>query len=298
MQCLNQWVLWALVGASVLAGTFANVPGSVAIGFGLPLPELIPYPPLLVLLGVATVAMAVFALVPRRRVQVGTNVLVAVCSVFLAVQTAQIHTPPADPVALDSPLCGEWAMLAGGRSSLLSHHHPHAPVRDAVDFVRLVDGRAHDGDAQRAESWYGFGEPVLAPADGTVVRVFDRVADEPVAAIGQTPGEGNHVVLDIGDGRYAVLEHLQRGSVRVAAGERVQRGQQIAAVGDSGDSLAPHLHLQVQDGPESGEHVRTLPMVFRDVLVRGGAESTPTGADLRRGDHVRPVVDACSAAGR
>ncbi len=255
------------------------------------MPELIPYQPLLVLLGVAAFAMAVFALVPRRRVQAGTNVLVAICSGFLAVQTASIHTPPADPVALDSPLCGEWAMLAGGRSSLLSHHYPHAPVRDAVDFVRLVDGRVYDGDAQRAESWYGFGEPVLAPADGTVVRVLDLVADEPVAAIGQTPSEGNHVLLDIGDGRYAVLEHLRQGSVRVSAGERVQRGQQIAAVGDSGDSLVPHLHLQVQDGPHAGEHVRTVPIVFRDVvLIRGGVESTPAGADLRRGDHIRPLA--------
>lgn len=97
-------VWWGRVGAAVLAGAFANVPGSVAIGFGLPVPELIPYQPRVVVLGVAALAMAVFALVPRRRVQVGTNVLVAICSVFFAAETARIHTPPADPVALDSPL--------------------------------------------------------------------------------------------------------------------------------------------------------------------------------------------------
>ena len=289
-QCLNHWVLWGLVGAALLSGTFANVPGSLAIGFGLPLPELFPYRPLVIVLGVAAFAMAVLALVPRRRVQVASNVLVAIFSVFLTVELARLHTPPADPVALDAPLCGEWAMLAGGRSSLVSHHHPHAPVRDALDFVRLVDGRGYDGDPTRAQSWYGFGEPVLAPADGTVVRVFDGVADEPLGALGQTPSEGNHVVLDIGDGRYAVLAHLRQGSVRVGAGERVRRGQQIAAIGDSGDSLVPHLHLQVQDGPQSGEYVRTVPIVFRDVvLIRDGAESTPASADLRRGDHIRPV---------
>jgi hypothetical protein len=173
-------------------------------------------------LGVAAFATAVLALVPRRRVQIATNVLAAICSAFLAVQLARIHTPPADPVALDSPLCGEWAMLAGGRSSLLSHHYPHTQVRDAVDFVRLVNGRAHDGDATREESWYGFGEPVLAPIDGTVVRTFDLVPDEPVAAVGQTPSEGNHVVLEIGEGRYAVLAHLRQGSVRVSLGEQVR----------------------------------------------------------------------------
>lgn len=290
VQCVNQVLLWALVGAAVVAGTFANVPGVAAIAFGLPLPELLPYRPLLVGLGVAACAMAVLALVPRRRVRVATNVLAAVCSVFLAVQLGRVHTPPADPVVLDPPLCGEWGMLAGGRSSLVSHHFPHAQVRDALDFVRLVDGRAHDGDAAREQSWYGFGEPVLAPADGTVVRTVDRVPDEPVGAVGQTPSEGNHVVLEIGAGRYAVLAHLRQGSVRVRPGERVRHGQQIGAIGDSGDSLAPHLHLQVQDGPRTGADVGTVPIVFRDVvLIRNGVESTPGAADLRRGDRIRPV---------
>ena len=67
-------------------------------------------------------------------------------------------------------------------------------------------------------------------------------------------------------------------------------GQQIAAVGDSGDSLVPHLHFQVQDSPDFGEQVRTVPIVFRDVvLIRGGRESTAAEADLRRGDHIRRI---------
>jgi len=78
----------------------------------------------------------------------------------------------------------------------------------------------------------------------------------------------------------------------VSAGERVRLGQQVAAVGDSGDSLVPHLHLQVQDSPDFGDHVRTLPIVFRDVvLTRNGNKSTPAEADLRRGDHIRRTGD-------
>jgi hypothetical protein len=52
--------------------------------------------------------MAALALVPRRRVQVATNVLVAIGTVFLAIQLVRIYTPPADPVAIDPPLAGEW----------------------------------------------------------------------------------------------------------------------------------------------------------------------------------------------
>ena len=80
--------------------------------------------------------------------------------------------------------------------------------------------------------------------------------------------------------------------MRVGEGERVRRGQQIAAVGDSGNSLAPHLHFQVQDRPDIDEQARTVPVVFRDVvLIRDGRESTPAEADLRRGDHIRRIED-------
>ena len=293
LQCLNHWLFWALFGAAILAGTFATVPALVGLLFAVPVPDRMPYPPLVIGLGAAALAMGVVALVPRRRVQVATNVLVAIGTVFLAVQLARIYTPPDDPVVIASPLVGEWAMLSGGRSTLVSHHYRTPIVRNAVDFVRLDEaGRGHDGDPKREESWYGFAEPVLAPADGTVVSVSDVHPDEPVGNVGVLPAPGNHILVDMGGGRYAVLGHLQRGSARVTAGERVRAGQQIAAVGDSGDSLVPHLHLHVQDSPDFGDHVRTRPMVFRDVvLTRNGIESTPAEADLRRGDHLRRLAD-------
>jgi len=293
LQCLNHWLFWALFGAAILAGTFALVPALVALLLSLPLPDRIPYQPLVISLGAAALVMAALALIPRRRVQVATNVLVAIGTVFLAIQLVRIYSPPADPVAIDSPLAGEWAMLAGGRSALISHHYRTPIVSNAVDFVRLEeDGRGHNGDPKREKAWYGFGQPVLAPADGTVVSVSDVNPDEPVGNTGQKPSYGNHILLDIGGGHYAVLAHLQQGSTRVREGERVRLGQQIADVGDSGDSLVPRLHFQVQDSPEFGEQVRTVPMVFRNVvLIRGGRESTSAEADLRRGDHIRRIGD-------
>ena len=291
LQCLNHWLFWALFGAAILAGTFALVPALVALLLSLPLPDQIPYQPLVISLGAAALVMAALALMPRRRVQVATNVLVAIGTVFLAIQLVRIYTPPADPVAIDPPLAGEWAMLAGGRSVLISHHYPTPIVSNAVDFVRLdEEGRGHDGDPKRETAWYGFGEPVLSPADGTVVSVSDVHPDEPVGNTGQKPSYGNHILIDIGGGHYAVLAHLRQGSARVSKGERVLLGQQIAAVGDSGDSLVPHLHFQVQDSPDFGEQVRTVPIVFRNVvLIRGGRESTSAEADLRRGDHIRRI---------
>jgi len=45
--------------------------------------------------------------------------------------------------------------------------------------------------------------------------------------------------------------HMQPGSVRGHSGERVTRGQVLGLVGNSGNSIAPHLHFQVMDRPSS-----------------------------------------------
>jgi murein DD-endopeptidase MepM/ murein hydrolase activator NlpD len=160
-------------------------------------------------------------------------------------------------------------------------------VRNALDFARLVNGQAFAGGPEHHASWHSFGQPVLAPADGTVVSVRDDLADQPVGELGQ--GEGNAIVLDIGGGRYVVFEHLQQSSALVRPGQSVTQGQRIATVGNTGESLSPHLHLQIQDRPSlDDDEVRTIPMVFKHTtLTRGGRESTPPTADLRRGDLIR-----------
>ena len=78
----------------------------------------------------------------------------------------------------------------------------------------------------------------------------------------QTPGkypanipldeaDGNSVTLDLGNQRYAMYAHMQPGSIRVHVGDTVKPGQVIGLVGDTGNSIVPHLHFQVTDGPSS-----------------------------------------------
>jgi murein DD-endopeptidase MepM/ murein hydrolase activator NlpD len=102
--------------------------------------------------------------------------------------------------------------------------------------------------------------------------------------------EGNYLVLDLGDRRYVMFAHLKQGGARVAASDRVQRGQPIAQVGNSGSTSEPHLHLQIQNQPTFGPttlDLRTYPMLLRDVvLIRGGQQSEPPEADPRRDDRI------------
>jgi murein DD-endopeptidase MepM/ murein hydrolase activator NlpD len=63
---------------------------------------------------------------------------------------------------------------------------------------------------------------------------------------------GNTITLDLGGGQFAYYHHLQPGSVRVKAGDRVRRGQVLARVGASGDAREPHLHFEVTTSPKQG----------------------------------------------
>lgn len=76
------------------------------------------------------------------------------------------------------------------------------------------------------------GKAIVAPADGTVVFA------------GLEGGYGNVLVIDHGYGIKTRFGHL--ASIRVKAGERVKRGDEIAAMGNTGRSTGPHLHYEVR----------------------------------------------------
>lgn len=94
--------------------------------------------------------------------------------------------------------------------------------------------------------------PVVAAADGTVLRVRDGMADRNIRAEGA--GEmgdrmaGNGVVIDHGGGWQTQYSHLKRGSVRVTPGTRVAAGTAIGAIGMSGNAEFPHLHFTLRHG--------------------------------------------------
>ncbi len=78
------------------------------------------------------------------------------------------------------------------------------------------------------------------------------------------------MIVDIGDGRFATYAHLQPGSVQVSVGDRVQRGQHLGRVGNTGSSGAPHLHFHVTDSPAgNGIQSNGVPYVFDRFWLTG-----------------------------
>ena len=126
--------------------------------------------------------------------------------------------------------------------------------RFAVDWEQLDDeGRIYAGAQSEPKNYTIYDKEVLAVKDATVVSVLDGLPDQ---APGKMPegiaieeADGNSIVLDLGGGRYALYAHLRAGSIKVKPGDRVKLGQVMARVGNSGNTLAPHLHFHVMDAP-------------------------------------------------
>ena len=82
---------------------------------------------------------------------------------------------------------------------------------------------------------------------------------------------GNHVVLDLGNGEYTLLAHLQHGSLRVRAGDHVKAGQPLGLCGNSGNTSEPHVHMHLQDRPKLFGDAVGLPLEFEDYQADGTA---------------------------
>jgi hypothetical protein len=178
-------------------------------------------------------------------------------------------------VVLSPPLAGAGWVAGNGCCAQITAHRGatlsingavHVAERFAIDFVQLTpDGRVATGPIDQLASYPYFGANIYAAADGVVVAVENALPEEvpgklPADASIQTAG-GNHVVVDIGSGRFAFYAHMQPGSVRVKPGDRVRTGQVLGLLGNSGNTDAPHLHFHVMDGP-SPLLANGLPYVF------------------------------------
>ena len=168
------------------------------------------------------------------------------------------YPPPEECVVLDLPVRGTWLAGHAGASEVTNFHTTH---RYAIDVLKLgPDGRLVDGSDRVVTNWYGYDEPVYAPADGQIVKVVDGSPCGPIGAGDRLNPAGNHVIIDIGNDRQVLLAHLAAGSVAVEEGEYVTSGAPIGRVGNSGNSEAPHLHLHVQ-----GASKTMIPFRFRSM---------------------------------
>ncbi|MYL58127.1 peptidoglycan DD-metalloendopeptidase family protein [Virgibacillus halodenitrificans] len=157
------------------------------------------------------------------------------------------------------PFDGDWFVFWGGTNKLVNYHYEHKNQRYAYDLIKMIDNQSYKGDSSKNDSYYAFGENVLAPADGNVVDVENAIEDnEPVGSMNTADPAGNYVVIDHGNEEFSFLAHFKKGSVKVKPGDEVKAGELLGQVGNSGNSSEPHIHFHVGDLPdlEKGKSIR------------------------------------------
>ena len=184
---------------------------------------------------------------------------------------------------LSPPFEGEWFVFWGGRTLEQNHHAGSRSQRFAHDVTIMKDGRTYAGDGKKLEDYHCYGQPVLAPAAGTVVWLEDGHPDQAIGSSDPSHPIGNGVIIDHGQGEFSLLAHFQPGSIEVRKGDAVRSRQPIARCGNSGNTSEPHLHYQLQNGP-TPEDVDGLPAFFGDLVVDGKEVER---AELLRGQRVR-----------
>jgi hypothetical protein len=200
-------------------------------------------------------------------------------SVRSTVTGAAVEVSASPIPTIDGPLRGgPWIaiydpLLKGGHRTTLYTIDGRAriPGRYAIDFIRLPAMGALPAVA--APDANGFGEDVIAVADGSITIAVDGIPDATPPPITLERASGNHVALDLGGGRFAFYEHLQQGSVSVKPGQRVTRGQVIGRLGSSGSSsIGPHLHFHVSDASATLA-AEGMPFLFRLFTDEGRFDS-------------------------
>ncbi len=189
----------------------------------------------------------------------------------------------AQTISIPFPLRGEWRFLRP------PGHHPFA-----FDFVQM-DKRQKRYCSKNsllkligsvpANAYFCWDQPVYTPVSGRVIRAGIGWPDHQITNLLKTitlwynatyrfrpkevngrldirPNAGNHVMIETQDGYIVFLAHLRDGSVPVSEGDVLKVGDLVGHVGNSGNSTAPHLHINLFDQMDDPYKAKVLPFVF------------------------------------
>jgi hypothetical protein len=175
--------------------------------------------------------------------------------------TVKIATT-AEPPVLSPPLEGEGWLASDGCCGPTGHVSAliglngrlQASERFAIDWIKIdKEGHVFNGDKSKLESWAGFGAKVLSVGAGVVTVASDGMEEHAPGAMPEglafAQHPGNNVAIALDKGFTAVYAHFRPGSIKVKVGDRVKAGDVLGFLGNTGGSLAPHLHFHIVNGP-------------------------------------------------
>lgn len=202
-------------------------------------------------------------------------IAVVVLFITLSALTVAARYPSGEPVDLAFPLRdGAYAVLQGGSNVVANPFHALSGNSFPIDLVKLNRfGNRAAGIAPRELYGYEiFGDMLHSPCTGALRDARDGMPDNAPGNLDMLHTEGNYLRIACGDADV-LMAHMKSGSLLVSPGQAVAAGQPVGQVGNSGNSMEPHLHIEAsRDG-------RPVPMRFhgRTLVVNDVIRSGPSG---------------------
>jgi len=160
--------------------------------------------------------------------------------------------PPPGRTAPEVPAAGPATGSATGTAT----PGDLTPPGRAGAFIWPIQGRVIGNFGPREGGLHNDGINIAAPA-GTRIRAAENGIV--VYAGNQLQGFGNLLLIKHADGFVTAYAHADKLLAR--RGERVERGQVIATVGQSGNVASPQLHFEIRRGPQVIDPRTELPRV-------------------------------------
>lgn len=194
-----------------------------------------------------------------------------------------LASAPPQKTRLSLPFEGAWGVIQGMDSE--GTHTGYAAY--ALDFVpaETPASEAAFRKRKKLDQHACYGRPILAPADGRVLWARDGARELAPFRESRRHEAGNFIVIEHAPDEFTEFRHLKKGSLAVKVGDLVHRGQVIAACGNSGNAVTPHLHFAFLG---SVDPIATRPMLLSnyEVLVAPGIWHKGDGA-LKKGQIIR-----------
>ena len=168
------------------------------------------------------------------------------------------------PYALSMPFSGNWYVWQG-----FDDKWTHQGLyKYAYDFVIADDnGKTCANQGNYLNEYYCYGQDILSPVNGKVVRVVNYLPDNIIGSVDTINPWGNEIIIQDDRGFYVRLAHLAAESIMVFEGQAVSVGTALAKCGNSGNSPQPHLHIQIQSS--TFPTAPTMPFVFVNYAQSG-----------------------------
>ena len=174
----------------------------------------------------------------------------------LVVSTAKRIDILSSQLYVQSKSFDEIFKMAKNKSEMLSCIPAIMPVK-GTDIYRISSHYGHRTDPFYKVTKFHGGIDFSGPVGTGIYATGDGV----VSMVEQNKrGYGNNIIIDHGYGYKTRYAHLHSFSVK--KGDKVQRGQEIGKMGNTGKSTAPHLHYEVIKNKKT---VNPIHFFFNDI---------------------------------